>query len=185
MVNNIPNVISRVTKISHCSGRKWTASRGQKSALLYKYLRFILCIQSVLILREINIISSTLVTSTQDKMSALYSKADARIPASLLLSSWGRRSLFTLPQAFWSQFVWSLWQSTMQGVYLGVVVPWQLRPHIAGQELAASTLRYEAGATRACKSSFSDPCGSSLLHMQCAHAETFPPTCWRDGQLFL
>ncbi len=49
----------------------------------------------------------------------------------------------------------------MQGVYLGVVVPCQLRPHIAGQELAASKLRHEDGATRACKASFSDPCGSS------------------------
>ncbi len=43
LVNDIPNVISWVTKISHiswvtkishCSGRKWTASRGEKTALL-------------------------------------------------------------------------------------------------------------------------------------------------------
>jgi hypothetical protein len=119
-------------------------------------------------------------------MSALYSKADVRIPASLLLSSWGRRSLSTLPHS-----------SLVAGCLTPLAVQsskaqWSHvsgapTPH--GQGLAASTLLHETDDTTACKASFSNPCGSSssthAVSPSVVAQDTFPPTCKVDGQLFL
>jgi hypothetical protein len=180
---NVPHLASEIRKSS---------ALANLPAYFYQYSCIILCIQPVLILRGKNIISSILVTSTQDKRSALevYFKADAQIPASLLLSSWGRRSLITLPHS---------------SLVAGCLIP--LAIHYAGglpgppqcmvtcqlcPQTATSTRgRLQFHATTACKAckralSVTTPTEDPhLLHIQMDTQCTFPLTCRGDGQLFI